>query len=176
MVNVTLMQFQKNINNFDNKSLYRKPQTARLSVNSPLAPKQMNTPDCIKKRLFSKINLYLILMVYLFSATYLSNQVLSEGNLAAPDIISKIVLLLLVILVASPAFAIGSLIMKLRLQHLIETQDIYEFIMPTKGSIGNPDLSIYMGSKTKTIWRIFIGVLIISLVIVFAFSIGNETL
>ena len=136
----------------------------------------MNDPVYIKKRIFSRSNFYVILGCYLLTAVFLSSQVLSEGNLAAPDLTSKIILLMVVMFVASPAFAIGSLIMKLRIQHMIETKDIYEFIMPTKGSLGNPDLSIYMGSKAKILWRILIGVLIVFLVAMFAFFIGKEIL
>jgi hypothetical protein len=136
----------------------------------------MNNPEYIKQRVFSKSNFFLFSLVYSLVAIYLSTQVLSESNLAAPELISKIILLMVVVFVASPAFAIGSLVIKLRIQHLIETKDIYEFIMPTKGSLGNPDLSIYMGNKAKTLWRIFIGTLIVSLVAVLAFSIGKEIL
>jgi len=116
----------------------------------------MNDPDLIRKQLFSKSNGFVLLGVYFASAIYFSSIVLSENNLAAPDLSSKILLLLIVLFIASPGFAVGSLAMKLRIQHLIKTKNIYEFIMPTKGSLGHPDLSIYMGDKIKIVWRYFI--------------------
>lgn len=136
----------------------------------------MNEPNHIKNEIFSKSNAFVILGVYLTTSVYLTSQVLKEGNLAAPDLSSKIILILVVLLIASPAFAIGGLIMKLRIQHFIKTKDTYEFITPTKGSLGNPDFSVYMNSTIKKLWRIFIVLLVLLLISTLAFIIAREIL
>ncbi len=119
-----------------------------------------------KKVEFKKSDLIIAGVIYLITATYLSSLAFKEGNLAAPDLPHKIFLILISVFVAAPCFTVGFLAVRFRLEHFRKTKDFAEYLVPTKGSLGNPDINELIGSKATRLLKIFYSVLIILLVLV----------
>ena len=132
----------------------------------------MKNDKGIKKAVFSKSNMLLSACVYLAVSTCCSFLIFSGNNLAAPDLISKIVLMAVVLFIASPAFTFGALIMRLRLEHFGETKKLSDFLLPEKGTLGNPDLEGLFGEsgkekfkKFRVFFYIFIVVMFVTLIL-----------
>jgi hypothetical protein len=63
--------------------------------------------------------------------------------------------------------------MRLRLEHFIKTKDFHEFLLPTKGTLGNPDLSILFSTKGKKVLKILRKLIYTSLFLLFiAFTVA----
>ena len=127
----------------------------------------MKDQQDIRKALLNKSNLLLVVGTYFFVATYLTIVIFDKDNLAAPDLLSKILLIFVVLLIVAPAFSIIALNFRLRLKHYRETKNFSEFLVPTKGTLGNPDLSELVGPKGQRVFGVFLKLLFA--IVVFAF-------
>jgi hypothetical protein len=127
----------------------------------------MNDNQDIKKELFTKSNLIIVIGTYLLASVLGSIGIFDENNLVAPDLIQKIIILLVVLLVVAPFASIFALLTRLRYLHCLKTKDFSGFFFIPKEGAGNPDISSLFGLKGQKILNIFLKVLLALLIVVF---------
>ena len=120
-----------------------------------------------RKALLRISNLVIFLLVYLVLALLLSSAGLSPENNAAPDLISKLILLALIWFVVAPAFAVGAVIFRLRIEHVFRTKSFYEYMAPSEGSWANPDLSVLIGKRAEKALDLLVKILMVIILILF---------
>jgi hypothetical protein len=71
-----------------------------------------------------------------------------------------------VLLIAAPAFSIGIVSFRLRIEQGIKERNLFVFMDTSKGTWGNPDISVLLGEKGKKALDLFIKILFVIVVIV----------
>jgi hypothetical protein len=112
-------------------------------------------------------------LTYVTMATLPAQAIFSPNNLAAPDLTSKLILLFVVLFVFAPFCSLASIGIKLRIEHLIKTKDINEYLLPKEGSLGNPNIDFLLGSNGEKIFKKLQYILLAILIFVFGFGIYN---
>jgi len=107
----------------------------------------------MRNAVLSKTNIIISIGAYCFFVINCSLAIFQEGNLAAPELLDKLILLFIIVLIVAPLFAILALLLSLRVEHFLKTKDLSEFLSPEKGSLGNPDISAILGERGLKIAR-----------------------
>ncbi len=126
----------------------------------------MKNQDVSRQSLLRKSNFVFFSLTYLVTAISLGLVIFTPNNLAATDITHKYILLFVVLIIAAPAFSIGVISFRLRIEQAFKEKDLFVFMDMSKGSWGNPDISVLLGGKGKKALDIFIKIFFVIVVIV----------